>query len=118
MPQSPSDMAQQEFGKEVTLEETQRLGNLTLVEQSINASLGNKPFSLKRPVYGQSQLILTRSLSERPRVGQHTRIDSAVAEVPIFENWTSETIKERQRFLAALARRVWSMPQVRGSGLS
>src|SRR5690606_31764886 len=78
-PQTPKAEAAAEFGPVSEQEVVQRLGNLVLVEKSINTSLGNRPYSEKRPVYQQSKLLLTRALSERPKVGANTRIDRAVA---------------------------------------
>ena len=48
-------------------------------------------------------------LSERPKVGQNTRIDSAVADMPTFEHWTADVIAVRQAHPARLARRAWAM---------
>ncbi len=89
---------------------TQRLGNLTLVEQGINSSLGNQPFSAKVPVYAQSQLLLTRALSEKPKVGVNTRINAAVADFDPFVRWTPAEVEARQAQLAGLAAAVWDVP--------
>ena len=89
---------------------TQRLGNLTLVEQGINSSLGNRPFSGKRPVYLQSQLLLTRAIAERPSVGVNTKIDAAVAGLDCFSTWTPTGVEKRQEQLVELARAVWDIP--------
>lgn len=89
---------------------TQRLGNLTLVEQGINSSLGNQPFSAKKPVYAQSQLLLTRAIAERPKVGINSRINAAVASLDAFEQWTPGDVEARQAQLAGLAAAVWDVP--------
>ena len=68
-PQQPNKEAAIEFGELVDPFVADRLGNLVLVEKSINASLGNRPYSQKRDVYRQSQLLLTKALAERPKVG-------------------------------------------------
>ena len=89
----------------------QRLGNLVLVEKSINTSLGNRPYSEKRPVYQQSKLLLTRALSERPKVGANTRIDRAVALIEPYASWNEASLHQRQRSLVTLARAVWGLPE-------
>ena len=89
---------------------TQRLGNLTLVEQGINSSLGNQSFSVKRPVYQQSQLLLTRAIAEKPSVGVNTKIDTAVAGFDGFSVWTPSSVEKRQAQLLDLARAVWDVP--------
>ena len=89
---------------------TQRLGNLTLVEQGINSSLGNQPFSVKRPVYLQSQLLLTRAIVGKPSVGVNTKIDVAAAGLDSFTHWTPASVENRQAQLVGLARAVWDVP--------
>jgi Protein of unknown function DUF262/Protein of unknown function (DUF1524) len=93
-----------------------RLGNLVLVEKSINASLGNRPYSEKRDIYPQSQLLLTRALAERPRIGANTKIDIAVAGLEPFERWDERAVGKRQEQLTALARQVWNMPGTKHGG--
>lgn len=111
LPQNPTNEAVSEFGSSTDSRVAERLGNLVLVEKSINASLGNRPFSRKRAIYNQSQLLLTRSIAERPKVGVHTRIDAAVEQLHPFEVWNEGTVDARQRSLAALAAAVWRVPQ-------
>lgn len=110
-PQSPCEAALEEFGSYDDPEVPQRLGNLVLVEKQINASLGNLPYSQKRPVYQQSKLLLTRALAERPKVGVNTRIDRAVASIEPYPEWTEETVDRRQRALVTLSRSVWGVPE-------
>lgn len=98
-----------EFGDDSGLW-TQRLGNLVLVGQGINSSLGKKPFSQKRPVYAQSQLLLTRAMTEKPNVGVSTRINAAVADLDPFAAWSPAQVEKRQAQLAALALAVWDVP--------
>lgn len=110
-PQTPSAEATAEFGSISDPEIVQRLGNLVLVEKSINTSLGNRPYSEKREVYQQSKLLLTRALSERPKVGANTRIDRAVASVEPYTEWNESHLHKRQRSLVTLARAVWGLPE-------
>lgn len=66
--------------------------------------------SPKRDVYRQSQLLLTKALAERPKVGVHTKIDVAVAELDSFALWNEAAVAERQDKLTTLARSVWGVP--------
>jgi hypothetical protein len=109
-PQKPNAEAKAEFGDTKDPRIASRLGNLVLAEKSINASLGNRPFSEKRPVYVQSQLLLTRALAERPKVGTNTKIDAAVAGLEPDEMWNEAAIGKRQDALANLAGEAWNMP--------
>ncbi|WBV43511.1 DUF262 domain-containing protein [Pseudoroseomonas cervicalis] len=108
-PATPDGICTAEFGDNSGAH-TQKLGNLTLVEQGINSSLGRKPFSQKRPLYQQSQLLLTRAISEKPKVGVSTRINAAVSSFDSFETWTPASVIKRQMQLAKLAQEVWDMP--------
>jgi hypothetical protein len=112
LPQNPSNEATLEFGDLSDPTVSSRLGNLLLVEKSINASLGNKPFSQKAPIYKHSQVLLTRALAETPEVGCDTKIDIAVAPFPSFQTWTKVSVLARQDQLVALARRAWNMPSL------
>lgn len=110
-PQQPSEEAAAEFGPYDDPYVAARLGNLVLVERSINASLGNKPYSQKRDIYRQSQLLLTKALAERPKVGANTKIDVAVADLDPFMEWSEAAVIKRQDRLAQLARSVWGLPK-------
>lgn len=108
-PQGAGEAAKAEFGAFVEPDVAQRLGNLALVEKSINASLGNKPYSYKRGVYPKSKHLLTRSIAENQRVGRDGRIDRAVEPFTAFPQWNEESINRRQTELSALARRTWNI---------
>jgi len=82
-----------------------------LVEQSINASLGNKPYSQKRHAYGESKLLLTRVVAPRERIGAAGRIDRVVASFEPFLEWNEAGVARRQGALAGLARAAWHVPE-------
>ena len=109
LPQQPSAQALDEFGATDDPRVSQRLGNLVLVEQPINASLGNRAYSEKRKVFPQSQLLLTKALSEKPKVGANTKIDQAVQDIDPFQEWDQEALLERHAWLGKLARMVWGV---------
>ncbi len=99
---------QNEYGEYVG-----RLGNLTLLEKTINGSVSNGSFTEKLPGYKQSSFLLTKSLAEKPKVGVNTQLNRAVAELIPFDNWDSSTIGKRQEMLTGLARKVWDMPDAK-----
>ena len=103
-PHNLTDNATAGFDRISDPEVVQRLGNLVLVEKSINTSLSNRPYSKKRPVSQQSKLLLTRALSERQKVGTSTRIERAVASIAPYPEWNEELVADRQRSLVTLAR--------------
>lgn len=110
LPQSPDADVREEFGEGADSPELLwSLGNLALAEKSINTSLGRKPFSYKRTIYPQSQLLLTRVIGKKPDIGQ-TAIDRAVSAMVPFESWTRSDIALRSSWLVALAAETWSIP--------
>jgi hypothetical protein len=113
-PRTPSGEAKAEFGPCSDALIAERLGNLVLVEKSINASLGNRAYSEKKRVYPQSQLLLTRSLAEKPKVGVKTKIDAAVADLEPFQLWNELSVGTRQKKLTKLACSVWDVPSLEG----
>jgi len=86
------------------------LGNLTLLEKTINSSVSNGSFADKLPGYKQSSFLLTKSLAEKPQVGVNTQLNRAVQSLIQFDKWDSAAIEQRQTMLAELARKVWDMP--------
>jgi len=108
LPQRPGDDVREAFDKSDQYDEyVERLGNLMLLEKTINASVSNGSFGEKKAGYAQSSFLLTKSLVERPQVGVDTRLNRAVADLIQFETWGSVAIERRQQMLAGLARRVW-----------
>lgn len=113
LPQTPNKAVVDAFDKQGDINKYIRfLGNLTLLEKSINASIGRGLFSEKKIAYKQSNFFLTKSLAEKPVVGTDTAINRAVQELKEFENWNSQDIEERQRMLTQLAKKVWDMEEV------
>ena len=88
-----------------------KLGNLTLLEKTINASVSNEPFQKKAPGYRHSSFLLTKSIAEEPKVGVNTQLNRAVAELVTFDTWNSETIETRQEMLTRLAHGTWGIPK-------
>ena len=111
LPQTPTAEVREAFDKPAEYDDyLSRLGNLTLLEKTINSSVSNGSYADKVPGYRQSSFLLTKSLAEKPHVGVNTQLNRAVADLIQFEYWNSQTITERQEMLTALARKVWDMP--------
>ncbi|MEG5163099.1 DUF262 domain-containing HNH endonuclease family protein [Microcoleus sp. AT3-A2] len=87
----------------------EKLGNLVLLEKTINSSLSDSMYDAKKSGYKQSQLLLTRSLVEKPAVGNNTQLNRTVNHLNLdqFDVWDSQAIDKRQEMLINLARRVW-----------
>ena len=106
-PQNPSAGAIEEFGGNDVEISTQRLGNLTLLENPINSSLRNAAYSEKREVYENSNVLLTKSLYKKVVVGVNTSVDLVVRELMQFEEWNEESVINRQEMLYGIAEEVW-----------
>ena len=112
LPQNPGQDVRQSFGQpdDVREHHTRRLGNLTLLEKTIDASIGNGLFERKQSAYAQSKFLVTKSLGGRLSVGNNTQFNHAVRPLLVFDEWTQESIDARQDMLVRLAHKVWDMP--------
>ena len=112
LPETPTEEVMSAFDQPARYEEyVEMLGNLTLLEKTINTSVSNDVYEKKLPGYRQSAFLLTKSLAEKPKVGVNTKLNKAVEELKSFETWSSSAIKERQKMLARIAHRVWDIPE-------
>jgi len=84
-----------------------RLGNLTLLEGTINTSVSDNPFALKLVEYPKSQYLLTSSIALVPQVGKNTQFNRAVTMLEAFDTWDAKSIASRQEMLRKLARQIW-----------
>jgi hypothetical protein len=111
LPANPSEAALAEFG-EVPVESDfcQRLGNLMLVEKTINQIIVNKPYSEKAEVYPQSQYLLVKCQASTPVFGVADHISKVVTTVPSFGKWDKNAIDDRRDYMVELAREVWEVP--------
>ena len=116
--ETPTEELRDAFDKSDEYEDyVVRLGNLTLLEDTINSSICNGSYTEKMPGYKQSSFLLTKSLAEKPHVGSDTRLNRAVADLIQFECWNSQMIQERQEMLTELARKVWGMSTTSKDGV-
>lgn len=67
-----------------------RIGNLTILDPSVNVEIGNEAFEVKRAAYKQSPFLITKAIAAK-----HT--------------WDPDAIEERQNLLAAIAPSVWPL---------
>jgi Protein of unknown function DUF262/Protein of unknown function (DUF1524) len=90
LPENPQDEWGQTFSRDLWEAAVYRLGNLTLLESSLNRRIANGPYSEKIAAYAQSNYVLTRRIPE-------------IAP----QDWTFEFLSERQRSLAQRAVHLW-----------
>lgn len=86
---------------------SQMLGNLTLLEPTLNSSSSNGSYREKQTAYENSMFLLTSSLVKQHRVGNNTQFNRGIELLKQFDEWTSTSIVRRQEMLLEIARRVW-----------
>lgn len=84
-----------------------RLGNLTLLEKPINIVASNGFFEIKKQEYVKSGNYLTRSIAAVSPVGKNSSITRINEKLRAFENWSAQSIEQRQDMLIALGKDVW-----------
>lgn len=67
------------------------IGNLTLLEPSLNRDVGNANFETKKEIYSKSKIAITQQICH-------------------YSEWNPETIKQRARELAKAVEQVWRLP--------
>jgi len=102
LPDNPSPELKAAFDKPGDYERYKSLlGNLTLLEKPINASLGRDYFSIKKPAYSRSGLFLTKSLSDSQAVGSSSYAKAAQY-LSQYSEWNSSAIESRQQEMKRL----------------
>jgi uncharacterized protein DUF262/uncharacterized protein DUF1524 len=89
-----------------------RLGNLTLLEKPINIVAGRRFFEAKKPEYKKCKFYLTSSIAELITVGKDSSINRINEKLAPFDDWTAQSIDQRQQLLTTLARDVWKIAPV------
>ncbi len=90
LPENPLDEWSDSFPPQYWDEAVYRLGNLTLLEPSLNRRVGNSTYQEKVDAYEKSSYAITRGISEMAP-----------------ERWTLELLEERQRRFAKRAVTLW-----------
>ncbi|WP_347175519.1 DUF262 domain-containing protein [Polaribacter uvawellassae] len=112
LPFTPENGLREKIGEEYD-EVKIKLGNLTLLEKSINASIGNNDFyNHKVGEYSKSSIYLTKSISLLENVGTYTAITRINQRLKSFTDWNSSTITERQELLFDLSKSIWEVDYI------
>jgi uncharacterized protein with ParB-like and HNH nuclease domain len=85
------------------------LGNLTLIEKSMNSAVGNKSFEEKVIEYAKSPFYITRSIANLDIVGDNTAINRINKYLRSYECWDERTIRDRQELLYTLSLEIWNL---------
>jgi Protein of unknown function (DUF1524). len=68
-----------------------QLGNMTLLQTSVNRDLGNAAYAEKRSAYQQSEFAYSKRIAED------------------YDEWTAEKIQSQQRWMARQAISIWKI---------
>lgn len=109
MPQTCTDKASYDLDEEEFAVYIHRLGNLTLLENSINKSIHNDNYASKSVAYKQSKFYITSSLSALVNQGQDTAINRTNILLSAWPDWNKQAIEERQEMLYRLSEMIWEI---------
>lgn len=108
LPNQPTESQRESFDKKSDYDVyKQKLGNLTLLESSINCSIGNDFFQDKQEQYLKSSIFMTRSLSKSQSLGETAAYTKAAKLLPTYSEWSSQTIDQRHQDLISIANNIW-----------
>jgi len=112
LPYNPENELREEIGEEYD-DYKIKIGNLTLLEKSINASIGNKDFyTHKIEEYKKSSIYLTKSIAILENVGINTAITRINQRLKSFDKWDINSIIERQEMLFDLSKSIWKIDYI------
>ena len=87
----------------------QRIANLTILEKTLNASIGNDDFASKLAAYKQSDYYLTKSIAIKENFGQTTALNAVNKMLISWSTWGKDAILARQEMLYTLSENIWSI---------
>jgi len=86
-----------------------RLGNLTLLEKTMNIVVSNDFFSKKILEYGKSPYYISKSISALDSIGQNSSVTRLNHKLKSFDKWDKVSISERQELLYNLSKDIWKI---------
>lgn len=115
-PVGANETVAEEFGEGAKdWEVYERIGNLLLLEKSINRSIGAQGYSEKVEKLAQSKFLLTKCQggTKQNEIGVADKITNTVRKIESFADWNAEAIEDRQKFLTKLACTVWEVRKLK-----
>jgi len=108
LPQNPEISLRNEFGDEYD-DLKIRLGNLTLLEKSMNVVVGNDFFVIKVVEYAKSPYYISKSIAALDVIGVNSSINRLNMKLKSYNHWDKETILDRQEMLYRLSKDIWKI---------
>ena len=90
----------------------ERLGNLSLLEKTINESIQNDEYELKVEDYKSSNFYHISSIGGLTYVGGNTAINRMNRELIAWDVWNKSSIEERQEMLYRLSKTIWDVAKL------
>ena len=109
MPQTCSDKSMYGMTDEEYEVYISRLGNLTLLENSINKSIQNDVYDVKKEAYKKSKFYLTSSISLLVTQGNNTAINRTNTLLKSWDKWDADSISGRQKMMYELSEKIWTL---------
>ena len=86
-----------------------RLGNLTLLEKTMNIVVSNDFFSKKVIEYAKSPYYISKSIAGLDTIGQNSSVNRLNTKLKSYNNWDKDTILDRQEMLYNLSKDIWKI---------
>lgn len=108
LPFNPNDNLRNEIGDEYN-DLKIRLGNLTLLEKTMNIVVGNDFFSKKVIEYSKSPFYISKSIAGLDNIGINSSVTRLNQKLKSYNNWNKDTIIDRQNLLYELSKEIWKI---------
>jgi uncharacterized protein with ParB-like and HNH nuclease domain len=108
LPYSPEKELRDQIGEEYD-DLKIRLGNLTLLEKTMNIVVSNDFFSKKVVEYAKSPLYISKSIAVHDTIGQKSSVNRLNTKLKSYSKWDKESILERQEMLFILSKDIWKI---------
>ena len=108
LPLNPPENLRAEVGEEYD-DLKIRLGNLTLLDKTMNIVVGNDFFSKKVKEYSKSSFYISSSIAGLHDIGKNSSVTRLNKKLKSYSVWNKETIIDRQNMLYELSKEIWKI---------
>lgn len=108
LPFNPEDDLRNTIGEEYN-DLKIRLGNLTLLEKTMNIVVSNDFFSKKVIEYAKSPYYISKSIAGLDTIGQNSSVNRLNTKLKSYNKWDKDRILDRQELLYNLSKDIWKI---------
>lgn len=112
MPQTCNDLQSYDMTAEEYDEYIGRLGNLTILEKTINSCIQNALYEEKKGKYELSDYYLTKTISKIVPTGKNTSADRVNKLLRSWTSWDKNSINDRQKLLYELSLDIFKIDKI------